>query len=201
MAFARLGEGVELADPPLYRAIFANTMMAPAWLIIRLYVGWQWLQAGWHKVQGDGNWLENDGVRGFWLRIVEVPQEGSPAIRYDWYRDFIQFLLDRGVSGLFSWIIAVGEVSVGIALIIGVFTGFAALGGAFLNMNFLLAGSASTNPVLFLLAILLLLAWKVAGYIGVDRWVLPLVGTPWSAVGGSVQPEKDVPVRDRVPAG
>ncbi|MEE8422281.1 MAG: DoxX family protein [Dehalococcoidia bacterium] len=181
MAFARLGQGVELADPPLYRMIFANTVMAPAWLIVRLYVGWQWISSGWHKVHGEGNWLENDGVRGFWERIVEVPDQGRPAIKYDWYRDFVQFLLDREWSGFFSWLIALGEMGAGIALIIGLLTGFAALGGAFMNMNFMLAGSASSNPVLFLLAILLMLAWKVAGHIGIDRWLLPMLGTPWSA--------------------
>jgi thiosulfate dehydrogenase [quinone] large subunit len=44
---------------------------------------------------------------------------------------------------------------------------------------FLLAGSASTNPVLFPLAVGLMLAWRVAGYDGVDRYVLPMFGTPW----------------------
>ena len=38
-----------------------------------------------------------------------------------------------------------------------------------MNMSFMLAGSASTNPVLFTLAVGLILAWKVAGYYGLDR--------------------------------
>ena len=49
-----------------------------------------------------------------------------------------------------------------------------------MNMSFLLAGSASTNPVLFTFAIGLMLAWRVAGYYGVDRWLLPMLGTPWT---------------------
>jgi thiosulfate dehydrogenase [quinone] large subunit len=32
---------------------------------------------------------------------------------------------------------------------------------------------------MLLLAIGLILAWKVAGWIGVDRYLLPLLGTPW----------------------
>ena len=72
-----------------------------------------------------------------------------------------------------------GEIAVGIGLIFGILTGFAAFFGALMNMSFLLAGSASTNPVLFTLAIGVMLAWKVAGYYGVDRWLLPLLGTPW----------------------
>jgi thiosulfate dehydrogenase [quinone] large subunit len=48
-----------------------------------------------------------------------------------------------------------------------------------MNFNFMLAGTASTNPVLFLAAILLIMAWKVAGWWGLDRFLLPLLGTPW----------------------
>ena len=50
-----------------------------------------------------------------------------------------------------------------------------------MNMNFMLAGSASANPVLLILAIVLILAWKTAGYIGLDRYLLPILGTPWKA--------------------
>ena len=48
-----------------------------------------------------------------------------------------------------------------------------------MNMSFLLAGSSSTNPVLFTMAIGLILAWRVAGYYGLDRYVLPALGAPW----------------------
>ena len=72
-----------------------------------------------------------------------------------------------------------GEIAVGIGLIFGILTGIAAFFGALMNMSFLRAGSASTNPVLFTLAVGLMLAWKVAGYYGVDRWLLPSLGTPW----------------------
>jgi thiosulfate dehydrogenase [quinone] large subunit len=78
-----------------------------------------------------------------------------------------------------GWVITFGEMAVGFGLIIGLLTGVAAFFGAFMNMSFLLAGSASTNPVLFTLAIGLILAWKVAGYYGVDRYLLPMLGTPW----------------------
>jgi thiosulfate dehydrogenase [quinone] large subunit len=57
--------------------------------------------------------------------------------------------------------------------------GVAAFFGAFMNMSFLLAGSASSNPIMFTLAVGLMLAWKVAGYYGVDRYLLPRLGTPW----------------------
>jgi thiosulfate dehydrogenase [quinone] large subunit len=140
------------------------------------------LQSGWGKLDGDG-WINNDGValRSFWERIVVVPEEGRPAISYDWYRDFIQYMLDHEWYTWFAWVIAFGEVIVGLALIIGAFTAVAAFFGATMNFSFLLAGSASTNPVMLIIAIFLVLGWKVAGLIGVDRWLLPALGTPWQA--------------------
>ncbi len=70
-----------------------------------------------------------------------------------------------------------------------------------MNMSFLLAGSASTNPVMFALAIGLILAWKVAGYYGVDRYLLPLLGTPWQPTDLPVgRAPKATGTRDRVTA-
>jgi thiosulfate dehydrogenase [quinone] large subunit len=48
-----------------------------------------------------------------------------------------------------------------------------------MNMSYMLAGSASTNPVLFALTVGIILAWRVAGYYGVDRFLLPRLGVPW----------------------
>jgi thiosulfate dehydrogenase [quinone] large subunit len=76
--------------------------------------------------------------------------------------------------------VTLGEMAVGIGLILGALTGIAAFFGALMNMSFLLAGSASSNPVLFAFGIGLILAWKVAGYYGLDRYLLPRLGTPWS---------------------
>jgi len=72
-----------------------------------------------------------------------------------------------------------GELLVGLALILGAFVGIASFIGGFMNWNFMMAGTASINPVLFTLSILLILAWKMAGWWGLDRWLLPLLGTPW----------------------
>jgi thiosulfate dehydrogenase (quinone) large subunit len=175
----------ELRDPGFIRFIFSNTMMAPLWLIARLYLGYQWMIAGSHKVWGEDRWINVPGpdglpLRGFWERAVAIPDPpGRAQITYDWYRDFLNYLLDNEAYTWFSWVIGIGEVTVGALLIIGAFTGLAAFTGAMLNFNFLLAGTASTNPVLFVIALLILLGWKVAGWLGVDRFLLPMLGTPW----------------------
>jgi len=81
----------------------------------------------------------------------------------------------------------IGETLVGLGLIFGALTGIAAFFGATLNISFLLSGTVSSNPVMLMLAIFVVLAWRVAGFIGLDRWLLPALGTPWQrepAAGG-----------------
>jgi thiosulfate dehydrogenase (quinone) large subunit len=165
------GEAVDIEGPAFTRFLFGNTRAGLFWLPIRLFVGFEWLEAGWHKVT-DPAWVGADAgtaLLGFWQNAVKVPEQGRPPISYEWYRSFIQFLIDNGAEKWMSYVIAFGELAVGIGLLIGMLTGIAAFFGAFMNMSFLLAGSSSTNPVLFTLAIGLMLAWKVAGWYGVDR--------------------------------
>ena len=104
-----------------------------------------------------------------------------PAITYDWYRDFLNLLINNHAEGWFALLITLGELAVGLALIFGALTGIAAFFGALMNVSYLLAGSTSSNPVLFTFAIGIVLAWKVAGYYGLDRYLLPRLGTPWHA--------------------
>ncbi len=166
-------------NPRIAQFLFESPRSAPLWLGARLYVGYEWFDAGRHKLV-DGEWMAGSGLSSYWERAVALPENGRPPITYDWYRDFIQGLLDGGHATWFAPFVAWGELLVGIALVAGALVGVAAFFGALMNMSFMLAGSASTNPVLFTLAIALILAWKVAGYIGVDRVLLPLLGAPWS---------------------
>ena len=172
---------VTMPDPPLAHTLFSTTKFAWLWAIVRIFLGYQWLEAGWHKLTG-GGWIDGGtALQGFWTKAAAIPAApAKPAITYDWYRSFIQFMLDSGWYSWFAPLVAFGEFMVGVALILGAFVGIAAFFGALMNWNFIMAGSASTNPVLLLLGIVLVLAWKVAGWYGLDRWLLPLVGTPWS---------------------
>jgi thiosulfate dehydrogenase (quinone) large subunit len=169
-----------IQDPPFARYLFENPDSAWIWLLARLYVGYEWLQAGYHKVTSPAWMNGGTALKGFWTSAVALPAPpAKPAITYDWYRSFLLYLLEGGHYSWFGKVVAVSEVLIGAALLLGLLTGLAAFFGAFMNFNFMLAGSASTNPVLFILAVLLLLAWKVAGYWGVDRYLLPALGTPW----------------------
>jgi|tagenome__1003787_1003787.scaffolds.fasta_scaffold20409931_1 thiosulfate dehydrogenase [quinone] large subunit len=171
---------VEIEGPAFVRFLTSNSRAGLVWLPVRLFVGFAWLEAGWHKASG-GGWLDGGAaLAGFWKNAASVPDTGHALITYDWYRSFINVLLDNHAQTWFGPLIAFGEMAVGLGLIFGVLTGFAAFFGSFMNMSFMLAGSASTNPVMFALAVGLILSWKVAGYYGVDRWLLPILGTPWN---------------------
>ena len=171
---------VVFEDPPFARSLFGSTRWAWLWLIVRVYLGYSWLTSGLGKLSNPA-WVQTGvALKGFWERAVLVPQAPArPLIAFDWYRTFIQFLLDSGSYTWFAKLITAGELLIGIALILGLFTGIAAIFGGFMNWNFMMAGTASINPVLFLLSILLVLAWKVAGWWGLDRWALAALGTPW----------------------
>jgi thiosulfate dehydrogenase (quinone) large subunit len=173
---------VQVEGPAFSRFLFSNTQAGFLWLPIRLFVGFSWLEAGWHKFSGTG-WLDGGtALKGFWTAAVAVPTDGGhAAITYDWYRDFLNMMLQNQWYVWFAWLIVFGELLVGLGLLTGTLTGPAAFFGAMMNTSFMLAGSSSSNPVLFAMAIGLILAWKVAGYIGFDRYLLPLVGVPWRA--------------------
>ncbi|GGR77624.1 DoxX family membrane protein [Deinococcus sedimenti] len=172
------GAAHTIPESRLSHLLFANTRLAPLWTLLRLYVGWQWLAAGWQKATG-GGWIGADAggaVSGFLTGALAKTSGEHPDVSggYAW---FIQQVALPNAA-LFSHLVTFGELTVGVALILGLFTGVAAFLGGFLNANFLLAGTVSSNPLLFILATWLVLGWRVAGWLGLDRWVLPRVGVP-----------------------
>jgi thiosulfate dehydrogenase [quinone] large subunit len=170
-----------LDDPPIAKKLFGDTRLAWLWLPLRVYLGYAWLISGWGKLQNP-KWVETgEALRDFWTNGVRI--DPRPVIAVDWYREFIQWMLDVQAYTWFAKIVVAGELLVGIALILGAFTGIAAFAGGFLNWNFVMAGTASTNALLFAIATWLVLAWKTAGWIGLDRWLLGMLGTPWRPGG------------------
>jgi thiosulfate dehydrogenase [quinone] large subunit len=171
--------GERVVEPRPIHFLLSDPRAGWLWLVPRVWLGWQWLEAGWHKVT-DPAWTQTgESIRAFWERAVVIPVEGRAPITFDWYRSFIQALIDADAQTWFSPMIAYGELIVGAALILGAFTGIAAFFGGLMNWNFMMAGSASSNPLLFAVAVGLIMAWKVSGYIGLDHYLLRRLGTPW----------------------
>ncbi len=150
-----------------------STASAPLWLIIRLYLGYEWLTAGWGKVTNPA-WFGSDAgaaLNGFVQGALAKTAGAHPDVQM-WYAGFLKATV---LPHLVVWsnLVAVGEVLVGLGLIVGLFTGLAAFFGAFMNLNFLLAGTVSINPIFLVLGIGLVSAHRVAGYWGLDRYALP----------------------------
>ena len=136
--------------------------------------------AGWGKVSSAVWTGDKSGVaiQGF-LKGALAKTVGEHPDVSSWYAYFINNVVLPHAT-FFSYLVAYGELLVGIALILGVFTGIAAFSGALMNFNFLSAGAVSVNPLLLIIAIFLVLAWRVAGWYGADRFLLPRIGVPWS---------------------
>ncbi|MHB8628413.1 MAG: DoxX family protein [Aggregatilineales bacterium] len=178
-------KGTVVSNPPIARFLFDDTRFSVVWLVVRILVGWPWLQAGFTKL-GESGWIgDGSALKGFWETVLGL-NTGKPLPAYNWYESFIQTLYNAGAWTWFSKLIVFGELTVGILLILGAFTGIAAFLGSFLNWNFVMAGVASTNMFLFAFAVLLILAWKTAGYYGLDRFLLPRLGTPWKREAAAV---------------
>ncbi|HTE85113.1 MAG TPA: DoxX family protein [Dehalococcoidia bacterium] len=174
----------QFEDPKIIRFLFGNSRVAWIWLAVRVYLGWQWLSAGREKLESAGWMSTGASLQSFWLRAVAAPVGGTKGVvHYGWYHDLLAFMLQNHWYIWFAKLVAIGETAIGVLLILGAFVGVVSFFGAFMNFNFMLAGSASTNPVLFALAIALVLAWKIAGYYGLDYVLLPAIGVPWQNRG------------------
>lgn len=142
---------------------------------VRVWLGWQWLQAGIHKV-GTAAWTgESAGsaVAGFARGAIAKAAGESPTVQA-WYANFLESWVLPNAK-VFGYLVAYGEVLVGIGLILGAFTGFAALAGALMNLNFMLAGTLSSNPILYTAAFIVIAGINYAEYYGLDTYLRPRV--------------------------
>ncbi len=168
-----------LQESPIAKVLFGDVRWSWIWLIVRLYVGYEWLSAGYEKLINPA-WVgakAGTGMAGFITGALAKVGGAHPAVA-GWYGSFLSNVVQPNIV-VWSYLITFGELLVGIGLIVGMFTGIAAFFGGFMNLNYLLAGTTSTNPVLLILAVFLVLAWRTAGWWGLDHFVLPSVGTPW----------------------
>ena len=175
---------------PFTRFLFKSVRSSPIWLIVRLWLGWQWLSAGWEKLTGTGagNWITHSaGLQGFiaaanadWAHRAEA--FGHPQVAYPWYLDVLNQIGQH--AQLFSRVVTFSELAVGAGLILGCCTGLAAAGAVALNIMYITGGSAGPNGIFIALGVLLVVAWRVAGYLGADYLVLPAITRRWSRARG-----------------
>jgi len=164
----------------LFRSNYAGLI----WLVVRVWLGFQWLNAGYQKIWGSERMLfwygGGGGVYGFASGGVAANRTPMGAVGYGWWAAFLHNFVMPNASWI-ARLVAISECAVGIGLILGLFTGFAAFVAVSLNFTYMMTGTAGVNPLYALAGVLLALAWRNAGLFGADRYVLKAVGTPFHA--------------------
>ncbi|WP_173916645.1 DoxX family membrane protein [Halobacillus sp. Marseille-Q1614] len=133
--------------------------------LIRFYLGYIWISSGVGKVTGD---FDASG----YLQGAIAKSQGQDAIVQGWWAAFLKnFALPY--SEVFSFLVMWGEVLVGLALLLGLFTKTGAFFGIVMNVAFLLSGTISTNPEMVIMAGLILAGGMNASRIGIEPYVKP----------------------------
>ncbi|MDQ0298472.1 thiosulfate dehydrogenase [quinone] large subunit [Salibacterium salarium] len=153
----------------MMNALRNSVVMAALLLVIRVYLGWNWLTSGWGKVTSEFD------ASGFIQGAIANPvtnQAGDAA--FPWYVAFLEAVA-LPLGNIFSFMVAYGEVFVGLGLIFGILTVYASFFGLSMNFAFLFAGTVSTNPLMLLLGFFVLAAGHNAGRFGGDYYLQPYV--------------------------
>jgi thiosulfate dehydrogenase [quinone] large subunit len=86
-------KGEMLQDPPLIQKLLSDPRAGWIWLLPRLWLSYQWIDAASHKIANPAWMQTGEALKGFWTNAVAVTN-GRPVIAFDWYRGFIQGMLD-----------------------------------------------------------------------------------------------------------
>ena len=146
---------------------------APVWFLARLYLGYEFFMAGWEKLSNPVWFGSGAGaaLNGYVNGALAKTAGAHPDVQM-WYASFLQNTVLPHVNG-WSNAVVLGELAIGLGLIVGTFTCTAAFFAFFMSFNFMLAGTVSMNPVLILVALGIMSAHRVAGHWGLDRYVRP----------------------------
>jgi len=155
---------------------------APLYVGIRLFLFLAWYQPFSSK-RANPAWHSGEALNTYWVRAVTPGPTGATPTTFVQYRAFLQWLIDTDAASWMTYVVMGGELAIALGLLLGCLTGWAAFFGLLMNLSFLLAGTTSTNPLLVILQILCMFGYSVAGYWGLDRWLLPAIGTPWNRTG------------------
>ncbi len=143
-----------------------NTVAAGILAVIRIYWGYSWITAGYHKI------ADGFDATGYLTNAVANPVSGPDGPVYQWYTDFLSNFALPHVE-FFNVLVPWGEFLVGLGLILGCLTTLAAFFGLVMNFSFLLSGAISHIPTDIIMGVIILVAGYNAGKFGLDRFVIP----------------------------
>ncbi|CAM3926373.1 DoxX family protein [Mesobacillus zeae] len=144
-----------------------NKIAAGLLLVIRLFLGYSWLTAGYGKLTGGFD------ASGYLKGAIANPVKGPDGnVIYGWYVSFLENFALPNID-IFNTIVPIGEFLVGLGLILGCLTTAAMFFGLVMNFAFFLAGTVSHNPTDLFLGAIILFSGYNAGRFGLDYWVIP----------------------------
>ena len=142
--------------------------------VIRVYLGWLWVQDGWEKLTTKGGFHAEGLIMGAIKQGTPVP--GAKPYSYPWFLDFLKATTNHGHdASFFNFLVPWGEFLVGLGLIFGTLTLAALFFGLIMNFTYLLSGVVSVNPTYVLLSFILLMGGFNSAKIGLDFWVTPFL--------------------------
>src|SRR4029079_14675694 len=115
-------------EPTFARFLSRSTLAAPLWRGIRLFLAYDWATAGDHKLTDPKVFGTGESLMNSWTRSVTPAASGTAPASYEFYRGFLQMMLEMQAYTWFSKVVTLGEVAVGLGLLFGALTGFAAAG-------------------------------------------------------------------------
>jgi thiosulfate dehydrogenase (quinone) large subunit len=143
------------------------------WLALRFLLAYEWITAGMEKL-GSAAWNGAQvptGIHGFLAGAIAKATGAHPAV-FGWYADFLKNVALPNET-IFSYMVAYGELLVGLALLVGLFTKWAAFWGGIMNLAFFLAGSTSSNGYMLMMEAAMVFGGLGVGFYGLDTFVLP----------------------------
>ena len=157
-----LGDPAARRNLQVWEWVKQSKVLAVGWLAMRVWLGIMWIQAGWAKLFGAENafFLHHNGAG-----VAGFAAHGTPA--YTWWGHFLTgFVVPQ--AGWIGVLVAVGEFTIGVALVAGLFTRIAAVASLALLFTYVMSGTASVCAFYALCAIIILAMWRTASWIGAD---------------------------------
>lgn len=141
--------------------------------LLRIWLGYLWLATGITKVQSDawtGMQSGTEVTRFLQEAIARSTASGSAVP--EWYVNAAQ---SYGLphAQFLSYLLTYCEIFLGIALLLGIFTTATAALGCLLNLAYLLSNVVGDNPLMYAVAVMVVVSGSAAGYYGIDRYILP----------------------------